>query len=112
MRLIDADAVMAAHCKDCNTDIQAGCKGDPVCASMMWVVEAPTVDAVPVVHGEWLVEAYTADDSIVVIPYRKHQHSEPFCSRCGHRALLNGCGDYVASNYCPHCGAKMGGDQV
>ncbi len=69
----------------------------------------PTVDAVEVIHGEWLVEAYTADDSIVVIPYRKHQHNEPFCSRCGHYALLNGCGDYVTSNYCPHCGAKMDG---
>lgn len=58
MRLIDADAVMAAHCKDCNTDIQAGCKGDPVCASMMWIVEAPTVDAVEVEKYKALLEMY------------------------------------------------------
>lgn len=50
MRLIDADALREEHCKECSADIQDGCKNDPVCASMMWVVEAPTVDAVPVVR--------------------------------------------------------------
>ena len=60
--------------------------------------------------GEWLVEAYTEDDRIVVIPYKKHQHDEPFCSRCKSHALTI-CGEYVTSNYCHNCGAKMDGGE-
>ena len=90
-RLIDANALMAEHCNGCATDIQAMCKNDPVCASMMWIVEAPTVDAVEVVHGRWLI-------------HKGHFHDFAECSLCGE--------DYVrdtamAMNYCPNCGAKM-----
>ena len=49
-RLIDAYALMKEHCEDCSKDVQDMCKVDPICASMMWVVEAPTVDAVEVVR--------------------------------------------------------------
>lgn len=31
------------------------------------------------------------------------------CSECLHPILLNGGEEYVFSNYCPHCGAKMDG---
>lgn len=72
------------------------------------IVNTPAVDAVEVVHAEWLVAAYAEDGSIVVIPYRKHQCNIPFCSWCQHHALLN-CGEYITSNYCPNCGAKMDG---
>ena len=103
MRLIDADAVMAAHCKDCNTDIQAGCKGDPVCASMMWVVEAPTVDAVPVVRCKDCKH------------YRESEHPErtgiKFCYR-----LKDSNGEHVGYNYadndfCSYGAKMMDGDQ-
>ena len=60
MRLIDADALTKAHCEGCAKEIQEMCKTDPVCASMMWVVEAPTVEAVEVVHGRWVVEKTVA----------------------------------------------------
>ena len=50
MRLIDADALRKEHCDGCPADIREGCKTDPVCASLMWVHEAPTIDAVPVVR--------------------------------------------------------------
>ena len=50
MRLIDADALRKEHCYGCHADIQEGCKTDPVCASLMWVHEAPTIDDVPVVR--------------------------------------------------------------
>lgn len=43
--LIDRNALMKEHCEGCAADIQEMCKTDPVCASMMWVVDAPTVDA-------------------------------------------------------------------
>lgn len=50
MRLIDADALTEKHCDGCAKDIQDICKIDPVCASMMWIVEEHTVDAVEVVR--------------------------------------------------------------
>lgn len=49
-RLIDANALMAEHCDGCAEDIKAECKTNPICGSMMWIVEAPTVDAVEVVR--------------------------------------------------------------
>ena len=50
MRLIDADALIDKHCEGCNEDVRAICKTDPVCATLMWFEEAPTIDAVPVVR--------------------------------------------------------------
>lgn len=50
MRLIDADALRKEHCEGCASSVQDGCKTDPVCASLMWVHDAPTIDAVPVVR--------------------------------------------------------------
>lgn len=50
MRLIDADALLEAHCAPCKPDIREMCKIDPVCGSAMWIAEAPQVDAVPVVR--------------------------------------------------------------
>lgn len=51
MRLIDADALREVHCEGCSSEeIRNGCKNDPVCATLMWVDEAPTIDAVPVVR--------------------------------------------------------------
>ena len=50
MRLIDADALTKRHCEYCTEDVRKSCIDDPVCASLMWVIEEPTVDAVPVVR--------------------------------------------------------------
>jgi hypothetical protein len=50
MRLIDADAVREVHCASCSEAIRSGCENDPVCASLLWIDEAPTIDAVPVVR--------------------------------------------------------------
>ena len=55
--------------------------------------QAPTVDAVEVVHGRW-----------------KHQYekgmSYKVCSICGCRNGLD-----LKFNYCPNCGAKMDGER-
>ena len=48
--------------------------------------EAPTVDAVPVVHGRW-IEGKTLEK----------------CSICGKKGFPDW-------HYCPNCGAKMDGD--
>ena len=55
--------------------------------------QAPTVDAVPVVHGRWIDTDYKPDI------YCK-------CSVCGRRVYAYDDG----YNYCPNCGARMDGD--
>lgn len=64
----------------------------------------PTVDAVEVVHGEWI-----------------YKNGEWVCSVCEEPALYDvqvyGGGNYkdcdlVRSNYCPNCGAKMDGGSI
>ena len=54
------------------------------------IEEAPTVDAVPVVHGRW-------------IPFKSEAAGNiQYCSACG-------IGNPNKTNYCPKCGAKMDG---
>ena len=56
--------------------------------------DAPTVDAVEVVHGWWEYNRGAA-------PYEKSY----YCSVC-----IGGESDYGNDNYCPNCGARMDGD--
>lgn len=95
MRLIDVDALkkdyhMADDCKDCKTNVR-DCEYDHVYIKMDfcgWLDDAPTVDAVPVVHGRWIKK----DGSIAT------------CSICGDRW-----GVWSVMRHCPSCGAKMDG---
>jgi len=69
----------------------------------------PTIDAVPVVHGEWLPYEFCTDGT-----WDK-------CSVCGvaHRTRSKYTGyidgkEYTIQdrmNYCPNCGAKMDGER-
>ena len=56
------------------------------------ISSAPTIDAVSVVHGEWLDE---------------HEDGHGFwvgtCSQCGKARRID--------NFCPNCGAKMDGER-
>lgn len=54
------------------------------------VQNAPTVEAVPVVHGRWIVDS--ASGKIA-------------CSNCG--CIFLGYNGRCHPNYCPQCGAKM-----
>ena len=61
--------------------------------------KTPTVDAVEVVHGRWILEQEFEDGT-----------ADYKCSACDyddtfHRNLVN-----AFYNYCPYCGAKMDGD--
>jgi len=56
---------------------------------------APTVDAVPVVHGEWI----DRNGSIVAPFWERYE-----CSECGARS--------DNSKYCPNCGARMDADET
>ena len=54
--------------------------------------KAPTVDAVEVVHGEWVHHYYDSGEPI---------DDKWYCSEC------HMCNDHRRTWYCPHCGAKM-----
>ena len=73
----------------------------------------PTVDAVPVRHGQWIIQ-YFDDKSRTVkdVSYDESLLEDlmlPWliCSKCRKKALFNGNEDYCPTQYCPHCGAKM-----
>ena len=70
------------------TDIVASC----VKITKRIIEEAPTVDAVPVVHGRW--------NMIMRGNYE--------CSVCGCIPYYAGSIDTL--NFCPNCGAKMDGE--
>ena len=59
------------------------------------IARIPAVDAKPVRHGEWEEVPIQRSDKEIISCYA--------CSLCG-RILVN------PFNYCPHCGAEMGGD--
>lgn len=62
-----------------------------------FIDNAPTIDAEPVRHGRWI-------QSKTVYAYHN-------CSLCKvpHKMQMS-CNVYVLLKYCPHCGAKMDGD--
>lgn len=91
MRLIDADALGVGRCSRdvLPADYCAGWNG-----LIRLLEKAPTVDAVPVVHGRW---EYIQQTINTLSQFR--------CSFCGWWSLdpsIDG-----AYNYCPKCGAKM-----
>ena len=83
MRLIDADILKQSDFQDfSNTDV--------FCA----INETPTVDATPIVHGQWINESEPNQDNNV----------QTECSVC-HAGDLHAINIIVP--YCWKCGAKM-----
>lgn len=101
VRLIDANELIdrltkytgfRGNCEDC-TDIDC-----VDCIIENAIKNAPTVDAVPVVHGRW--ERFeTIIGNIGVL-----------CSICGWKDYHHGRFKRNLFPYCPNCGAKMDGD--
>ena len=91
-RLIDANAVEAKIEKSFKKLIAHQNRPD-LAAALSYVgdliIEAPTVDAVEVVHGRWKQARYTEAPLYI-------------CSNCDKP-------EYKTHNYCPNCGAKMDG---
>jgi hypothetical protein len=87
-RLIEADALLKheRHAKDI-----AKYDGELLVVGKGFILDAPTVDAAPVVRGEWL-----EDDSVPGMAY---------CSSC-----KKSCAAIYNFNYCPSCGADMRSD--
>lgn len=94
MRPIDADALKKAFCNHCDGDEPCT---EP-CVDIGLIETAPTVDAVPVVHGHW-----------EIVPNDKNtdDYYEMRCSVCGGTLWS------IQSEelYCCKCGAKMDGEQ-
>ena len=104
-RLIDANALLRDNeeylCKPCKEKghdyHEVACRACWVDDMRIAIEDAPTVDAVEVVHGKWEKDnppkhyIFTGVDVI----YR--------CSECNNRFVHN-------THYCPNCGAKMDGD--
>ena len=90
-RMIDACAL---NREIDNCDFESMLDYDAICEQ---IIQAPTIDAVEVVHGEWVQIGYDkAMDRIT-------------CSVC--KEYWNICdNDTETFNYCPNCGAKMDGD--
>ena len=60
--------------------------------------------------GEWLYDLWdAAKKEYVAIPFIEGEHGLAYCSICNDPSLLDRCGDPVASDFCPSCGAKMKG---
>lgn len=88
-RLIDANALI----KEANADGAYGY------VDAKQIADAPTVDAVEVVHGRWLGWGKSGTPT-----YENYGT----CSVCGEDAEI-----YTEHrNYCPNCGAKMDGGEV
>lgn len=88
MRLIDADALGVGRCSRdvLPADYCAGWNG-----LIRLLEKAPTVDAVPLVHGRWNnMDGYK---------------TRKVCSECGWDVPEYG----KFYSYCPNCGAKMDG---
>ena len=100
-RLIDADKRIAEIkklcCDGCDNCCGVKCLDCWVDDVMCLIDDAPSVDAVEVVHGHWIKE----------IDNSTHMHK---CSVCGAR-VVKGLYEYDNPNiYCYHCGAKMDGN--
>ena len=92
MRLIDVDDLGVGRC---SKDIlpAAYCAG---WNGLLGLIEkAPTVDAVPVVHGRWGTGRFNLETG----------NYEEQCTRCRNFSKEYG------KPYCPNCGAKMDGER-
>ena len=101
MELIDRQAVYKFACNGCTRHGEniGECYHDEPCEKLIAeFTTAPTVDAVPVVHGRWIPIEYDgfADGNPVWDLWE--------CSECQeeHRG-----DEDTLTPYCPNCGAKM-----
>ena len=112
-RLIDANALQFEPDESCIANgvlIRGGKSGGKTMTTVLRALKAmidnaPTVDAVEVVHGRWLnvkeTEVYSPDNRCTFT------HTAETCSVCDIRSGFIGAKLYLYDNHCPNCGAKM-----
>lgn len=103
MRLIDADALIKAI-PNTDADIFENCRRCNLLDKEQVIAiinNAPTIEAEPVRQGKWIGTEYDgyADGSPI--------YYEWICSEC--KTITED--DEPIWNYCPHCGAKMKGEE-
>ena len=98
-RLIDADALKREIMEMPWSVRKAETNGKEEIEAI--INDAPTVDAVEVVHGEWTI---IEDDYLCLTSLE--------CSVCGEQFCFEEYDEEVPPHYhyCPNCGAKMDGD--
>lgn len=110
MRLIDADALVHSH-MECPAGINVFEFMELVDKFVKLVDKQPTIDAVPVRHGEWIIDgAFTynlENDGKAYEPVYRcsccHRQTESYV-RLDEPKMPE---DADFPEYCPHCGAKM-----
>lgn len=99
-RYIDVDSriteIRKNYCAGCENYGGVRCRSCWVDDAIGLFEDAPTVDAVPVVHGRWIIRG-----------------GKRYCSACQKRACVTRDTDdfwyTVGTDYCPNCGARMDG---
>jgi len=91
--MIDADALKKSIKNMPNDYYGDLCIGDV----LKEIDNAPTIDAVPVVRGEWNPIFKGADTCE--------------CSVCKREGVCDSDYGFIATPYCPNCGAKMGKEE-
>lgn len=61
------------------------------------ILKQPTIDAVPIKHGRWIVK-------------NGYLGNTYYCSECEKAVYLNKFEEPNLTDYCPDCGARMDGD--
>ena len=96
-RLIDANVVLAKKFTTGLSDASGNYYGYADVVFADDIENAPTVDAVEVVHGRWIDDGGLDEDG----------NDQYRCSHCGVGEKHN---PTVSVSYCWNCGAKMDGD--
>ena len=85
MRLIDADELLQKRWQ-----VKDITDKDLYVIGQGFVVNAPTIDAAPVVHAKWELPGKGISDMFLICTYCNKLHVSAY-----------------KTNYCPYCGAKM-----
>lgn len=93
MRLIDAEPIKNFIVGGLNNPDKKNAFGYDAIQILTEIEFAPTVEAVPVVHGRWLSEMHGNSNNGTCSVCGSHEHAYAF-----------------GWKYCPNCGARMDGE--
>ena len=82
------------HCAECDSYHGVRCRACWVDDTLDYIDSEPAADVAPVRHGRWIEHKHFHHDHYIDSTYE--------CSECKAEEPLT-------SDYCPNCGAKMGG---
>lgn len=119
-RYIDKDLflqdIKMRYCNNCARPNEIKCRACHIDDMLGEIEDAPTADVVEVKHGEWIKDAYYDNPCVcsycgVEAPYfNKFEETfdydwEENLVSTGHKTIK----EYIRTQYCHRCGAKMDG---